>query len=86
MVLLVKEAPPGELEPSRLYAHVTFWRAADKVRKRPMFSIWAAQTLKWVMTQLPPTRTKIFRIGPDALEKAKSGEVKLMYLYRRLEP
>jgi len=86
MVLLVKDAPAGELEPSRLYAHVTFWRAADKVRKRPMFSIWAAQTLKWAMTQLPPTKTKIFRIGPDAVEKTKAGELKLTYLYRKLEP
>src|SRR5882672_4101758 len=75
MVLLVKQAPPGEIEPARLYAHVTFWRAADKERKRPMFSIWAAQTLKWAMAQLPPTRAKMFRIGPDALEKAKAGEV-----------
>lgn len=86
MVLLVKEAPPKELVPSRLYAQVTFWRAADKVRKRPMFSIWAAQTLKWAAAQLPPTRAKMFRIGPDALQKAKAGELKLTYLYRRIEP
>src|SRR5438445_12611637 len=52
LVLRLKSAPEGELEPAQLYAHVTFWRAADKVRKRPMFSIWAAQTLKWTKTQL----------------------------------
>lgn len=86
LVLLVKDAPPGELEPARLYAHVTFWRAADKVRKRPMFSIWAAQTLKWAMAQLPPTKAKIFRIGADAMEKARNGAVKLTYLYRQIEP
>src|SRR4051812_19679468 len=31
LVLLVK-TPKGELEPARLYAQVTYWRAADKVR------------------------------------------------------
>ena len=82
MVLRLKDAPAGELEPARLYAHVTFWRAADKVRKRPMFSIWASQTLKWLQAQLPSTSVKLMRIGTDALAKAKAGEVKLTYLYR----
>ena len=86
MVLSQKQSPPGTVEPARLYAHVTFWRAADKVRKRPMFSIWVAQTLKWLATQLPPTKSKMFRIGPDALEKAQKGELKLMYLYREVRP
>lgn len=86
LVLLVKNPPPGELEPAKLYGHVTFWRAADKARKRPMFSIWAGQLLKWVAAELPPTSAKMLRIGPDALEKARAGEVKLSYLYRRIEP
>lgn len=86
LVLLLRTAQPGELEPARLYAQVTFWRAADKVRKRPMFSIWAAQTLKWAATQLPQSGAKMFRIGPEALAKAKAGELKLSYLYRPIAP
>jgi hypothetical protein len=86
MVLRLKESPPGELEPARIYAHVTFWRAADKVRKRPLFSIWASQTLKWLAQQLPPTSAKMMRIGPDALAKAKAGALRLTYLYRAIEP
>ena len=82
LVLRLKESPQGELEPARLYAQVTYWRAADKVRKRPMFSIWASQVLKWVEAQLPRTGVKFIRIGPDALAKSKAGEIKLMYLYR----
>ncbi len=86
LVLLQKDAASGQLEPARLYAHVTFWRAADKVRKRPMFSIWASQTLKRLDAQLPSTSVKFMRIGPDALAKAKAGEVKLTYLYREIAP
>jgi hypothetical protein len=86
LVLRLKDSPPGELEPAMLYAQVTYWRAADKARKRPMFSIWASQTLKWAATQLPPTSARMFRIGPDALAKAKAGEVKLTYLYRPIAP
>jgi hypothetical protein len=82
LVLRLKDSPAGELEPARLYAQVTFWRAADKVRKRPMFSIWASQILKWADAQLPRTATKFIHIGPDARAKAKAGEVKLTYLYR----
>jgi len=86
MVLAVKEAPPGELEPARIYAHVTFWRASDKVRKRPVFSIWASQTLKWLAKQLPPSSAKMMRIGPEALAKAKEGSLRLTYLYRTITP
>jgi hypothetical protein len=86
LVLLCKDAPPGELVPARLYAHVTFWRAADKVRKRPMFSIWAGQTMKWAAAQLPPTGARMFRIGPDALAQARAGAVRLTYLYREIAP
>ncbi len=81
-MLRLKEAREGELEPAQLYAYVTFWRAADKARKKPMFSIWAGQTLKWLEAQWPPTGLRFIRIGPDALAKAKGGELRLTYLYR----
>lgn len=84
MVLRLKETQPGELESARLYAQVTFWRGPDKVRKRPMFSIWAAQVMKWVEAQLPRTAVKLMHIGPDAQAKATSGELKLTYLYRSI--
>jgi len=86
LVLQLKNAPAGELHPARLYAHVTFWRAADKARKRPMFSIWAAQTLKWVSARLPETAVKFVRIGADALTRVKGGELRLTYLYREIAP
>ncbi|HET7788801.1 MAG TPA: hypothetical protein VFL36_22685 [Myxococcales bacterium] len=86
LVLLRKDARPGELEPARLYAHVTYWRAADKARKRPMFSIWAGQTLKWLASQLRPSSSKMIRIGPDALKRATAGELRLTYLYRTIAP
>ena len=84
LVLRLKETPKGELEPARLYAQVTFWRAADKVRKRPMFSIWASQTLKWADAQLPRTGVKLIHIGPDALARSTAGELRLTYLYRSI--
>jgi hypothetical protein len=84
LVLRVKETPPGELEPARLYAYVTFWRAADKVRKRPMFSIWASQTLKWLDAQLPRTERKFIHIGPDAQARSSAGDLRLTYLYRSI--
>src|SRR6266850_2730213 len=86
IVIQRKDAPGGELEPARVYAHVTFWRAADKIRKRPMFSIWAGQTMKWLAAQLPPTSAKMIRIGPDALAQAKAGRLRLTYLYRQIAP
>jgi hypothetical protein len=86
LVLRLKDAPPGELEPARLYAHVTYWRAADKVRKRPMFSIWASQTLKWLAARLPRTSAKMIRVGPDALARTRAGELRLTYLYRTIDP
>jgi hypothetical protein len=86
LVLRMKEARRGELEPTLIYAHVTYWRAADKARKRPMFSIWAAQTLKWIAARLPPTAAKMMRIGPDALAEAKAGRLRLRYLYRTIAP
>ena len=86
IVLRLRDASGGELEPARLYAQVTFWRAGDKVRKRPMFSIWASQTLKWATSRLPVTGAKMLRIGPDALAKAKAGELRLTYLYQPIAP
>ena len=86
LVLALRMSAAGEVEPAKLYAQLNFWRAADKVRKRPMFTIWASQILKWAATQLPPTGSKMLRIGPDALRKAKAGEVKLTYLYRSIAP
>jgi hypothetical protein len=86
LVLRIRESAPGELEPARIYAHVTWWRAADKVRKRPMFSIWASQTLKWIAARLPPTSAKMLRIGPEALALARAGQVRLAYLYRSIAP
>src|SRR3954463_8948956 len=53
LVIRLKEARAGTLEPAQIYAHVTYWRAADKERKRPMFSIWAGQTMKWLAARLP---------------------------------
>ena len=86
-MLRLKESPPGELEPARVYAHVTYWRAADKVRKRPMFSIWASQTLKWIAGQFPATSsTKTLRLGREAAAKARAGELRLAYLYRTIAP
>jgi hypothetical protein len=51
-----------------------------------MFSIWASQTLKWAATQLRPSSAKMIRVGPDALERARSGELRLTYLYRTIAP
>ena len=53
LVLRLTDSPAGELTPARLYCYVNFWRAADKERKRPVFSIWASQSLKWLAAQLP---------------------------------
>jgi hypothetical protein len=86
MVIRLKSAGEGLLEPAQIYAHVTYWRAADKERKRPMFSIWAGQTMKWLAARLPSTSVKFMRIGPQAQEKARAGEVKLTYLYRTIGP
>src|SRR2546422_4137973 len=86
IVIARRNAPAGQLESARIYAHVTYWRSAGQVRKRPAFSIWAGQTLKWLATQLPATSAKMIRIGPDALAQAKAGKVRLMYLYREIEP
>ncbi|HEY4731217.1 MAG TPA: hypothetical protein VIH41_08820, partial [Myxococcales bacterium] len=59
---------------------------ADKARKRPMFSIWAGQTMKWLAAQLPRTSAKMIRIGPDAQAQAQGGRLRLTYLYRAIAP
>jgi hypothetical protein len=86
LVIRLKDAGAGVLEPAQIYAHVTYWRAADKERKRPMFSIWAGQTMKWLAAKLPPSSVKFMRIGPQAQTKARAGELKLTYLYRTIAP
>src|SRR3954471_2361871 len=53
LILRIPDAKDQDLSPARLYAHTTFWRAADKVRKRPMFSIWASQTLRFLVGRYP---------------------------------
>jgi hypothetical protein len=86
LVLRVPLREPGELWPSRLYAHTTFWRAEQKTKKRPMFAIWVNQTLRWIKSRYPATSVPFMRVGPDALRKAKEGKLRLTYLYRAIAP
>ena len=86
LVLRVQAGLPGELQPARLYAHTSLWRGAEKIRKRPVFAVWANQTLRWVLSQLPKTAVEFMRVGPDALARAKEGTLKLTYLYRPIGP
>jgi hypothetical protein len=82
LVLRIPDAKESALGPARLYAHTTYWRGAEKFRKRPMFSIWASQTLRWLVGRYPRTSVPFLRIGPDAHELARRGEIRLTYLYR----
>ena len=84
LVLRIPDANEGDLQPARLYAHTTFWRSADKIRKRPMFSIWASQTLRWLVGRYAKTSVPFLRIGPEALQRARRGEIRLTYLYREI--
>src|SRR6267143_960037 len=86
LVLRIPEERPDEIQPARLYAHTSYWRGGEKIRKRPVFSLWANQTLRWLGTQLPSTSVDFIRIGPDALDRAKAGTLRLTYLYRPLAP
>jgi hypothetical protein len=86
LVLVLREERPGEIEPARLYAHTSYWREGKKIRKRPVFAVWANQTLRWLGTQFPRTAVELIRIGPDALERAKAGALRLSYLYRPIGP
>ncbi len=86
VVLRIPEERPDEIQPARLYAHTSYWRGGEKIRKRPVFSVGADQTLRWLGTQLPRTSVDFIRIGPDALDRAKAGTLRLTYLYRPLAP
>jgi hypothetical protein len=86
LVLRVPEDRPAEIQPSRLYAHTSYWRGGEKIRKRPVFALWANQTLRWLGSQLPRTAAPFIRIGPDALARAKAGSLRLTYLYRAIAP
>jgi hypothetical protein len=86
LVLRIPEERPEEIQPARLYAHTSYWRAGEKIRKRPVFALWANQTLRWMAAQLPRTSVAFIRIGPDALARAKAGTLKLTYLYRTIAP
>jgi hypothetical protein len=86
IVLRLPGAPQGQLQPARLYASTSYWRGAEKIRKRPMFALWANQTLRFIRGQLPSTAVEFMRIGADALAKAQKGELQLTYLYRAIAP
>jgi hypothetical protein len=84
LVLRIPLAREGEIEPARLYAHTTYWRGPEKFRKRPMFSIWASQTLRWFVGRHAKTSVPFLRIGKDALALARRREIRLTYLYREI--
>jgi hypothetical protein len=86
LILRVPLAPAGEAQPSRLYAHTSFWRGAAKTRKRPMFALWANQTLRRLIGVYPSTAVAFMRVGPDALARARAGSLRLTYLYRPIAP
>lgn len=86
LILRTPTGPSGELGPSRLYAHTSFWRGPEKIRKRPVFAIWANQTLRFLLGQLPSSAVSFMHIGPDALARAQAGTLRLTYLYRPIGP
>ncbi|GAC1347827.1 MAG: hypothetical protein NVSMB23_27690 [Myxococcales bacterium] len=86
LVLRVPVDPAGEAQPSRLYAHTSFWRGAVKTRKRPMFALWANQTLRRLIGVYPPSAVAFMHVGPDALARARAGSLRLTYLYRTIAP
>jgi len=86
LVLRIPDARGADIQPARLYAHTTYWRGAEKFRKRPMFSIWASQTLRWLGGRYAKTSVPFLRIGPEALSGARRREVRLTYLYREIAP
>jgi hypothetical protein len=85
-VLAVPAERPDEIRPVRLYAHTSYWRSGEKIRKRPVFAVWANQTLRWLGSRFPRTSVQLIRIGPDALERARAGTLRLTYLYRSIAP
>ena len=84
LVLKIPDAREGEIQPAWLYAHTTYWRGAEKFRKRPMFSIWASQMLKWLVGRYGKTSVPFLRIGTEALVLARRREIRLTYLYREI--
>ena len=84
LVLQTPGVAAGQLSPSRLYAHTSFWRNGAKIRKRAPFAIWANQTLRWLSTQYPSTSIDFMRIGPDALTACREGRIRLVYLFREI--
>ncbi len=81
------EPPAREsVDPARLYAHTSFWRGGDKLRKRPPFALWANQTLRALLGELPATSVRFMRAGPDAKSRAERGELRLTYLFRDIDP
>ncbi len=86
LVLRMPTAKGTVLEPARLYAHTSYWRAGDKLRKRAPFALWANQTLRWLTHELPATSVKFMRAAPDAHARAIAGELQLTYLYRTIAP
>jgi hypothetical protein len=84
LVLRIPDARPGEIEPARLYAHAVYWRGPEKFRKRPMFSIWASQTLRWLVGRYAKTSVSFLRIGPETLASVRRREIRLSYLYREI--
>jgi hypothetical protein len=86
LVLRVPLAREGICEPSRLYAHTSYWRSGDKLRKRPPFSVWANQTLRWLINELPASSVRFMRLGPEAQARALEGTLALTYLLRTISP
>jgi hypothetical protein len=86
LILRVPEPDGLDLGPSRVYASTSFWRGPTKIRKKPVFAVWANQTLRWLLGQYPSTAVDFMRIGPDALGRAQSGATRLTYLYRQIAP
>ena len=86
LVLRLQPLPQGKLLPARLYAHTSFWRGPQKIRKRPMFALWANQTLRGISKELPPTAAPMMRVGPDALARALRGDLTLTFLDRPVAP
>jgi hypothetical protein len=86
LVLTVPQEGADEIRAVRLYAHTSYWRSGEKFRKRPVFAVWANQTLRWLGSRFPRTSVPLIRIGPDALERAKARTLRLTYLYRSIAP
>jgi hypothetical protein len=49
-----------------------------------MFSIWASQTLRWLVGRYAKTSVSFLRIGPETLASTRRREIRLSYLYREI--